>query len=228
MEEVFAFIAQDQAWIYALLALAGLIYIRAGLRSYVDLRKAMFGLEREQAQARLRRAGGMLGLVVAAALATFVIATFVSPAMPGSGLPTVVPTISLLTTPAPTFAPEGTAFPDATLLPSGDLDSSGCLNSDATLTSPENGAVLSGEAEIRGTANIPNFGFYRYEYRALASGSAWRAIGAGDTPVVDGSLGLWDTSLVLPGDYAFRLVVADTAGNAPLPCVVRVSIAPAS
>jgi hypothetical protein len=226
MEEVFAFIAQDQAWIYALLALAGLVYLRVGLRAYVDLRKAMFGLEREQAQARLRRVGGMLGLIVTAALATFIIATYVSPAMPGSGVPTAVPTISLLDTAPPTFAPEGTLLQAGTPLPSGDLDSSGCLNPDATLTSPENGAVLSGEVEISGTANIPSFGFYRYEYRGLTTGSAWRAIGAGDIPVVDGHLGTWDTTLVLPGDYAFRLVVADTAGNAPLPCVVRVSVAP--
>lgn len=226
MEEVFAFIAQDQAWIYALLALAGVIYIRVGLRAYIDLRKAMFGLEREQAQVRLRRVGGMLGLIVVAALVTFIIATYVSPAMPGSGLPTAAPTISLLSTAPPTFAPEGTLLPAGTPLPSGDLDSSGCLNPDATLTSPENGAVLSGEVEISGTANIPGFGFYRYEYRGLTTSSAWRAIGAGDTPVVDGHLGTWDTTLVLPGDYALRLVVADTAGNAPLPCVVRVSVAP--
>src|SRR4030042_1913347 len=110
--------------------------------------------------------------------------------MPGSGVPTGVQPISLPTHPARTFAPGATTAPGVTLLP-------------------------SGEAEIRGTANIPNFGFYRYEYRALASGSAWRAIGAGDTPVVDGLLGVWDTRLVLPGDYAFRLVVADAAGNAP-------------
>ncbi len=226
MEEVLTFIAQDQTWIYALLALGALIYMRVGLRAAVDLRKAMFGLEREQAMARMRRAGGMLGLIIAAALATFIIATYVSPAMPGSGLPTAVPTISLLASPAPTFAPGGTGLPGGTPLPSGDLDSSGCQNSDATLTSPENGAVLSGEVEITGTANIPSFGFYRYEYRGLTAGSAWRAIGAGDTPVVDGHLGAWDTTLVLPGDYAFRLVVADTSGNAPLPCVVRVSVAP--
>ena len=227
MEEVFAFIAQDKAWIYALLAVIGLIYLRAVIRSYFDLRKAMFGLEREQAQGRLRRAAAMLGLVAAGVFTTFIIATYVSPALPGSGLPTAVPTISLLTTPGTTFAPEGTAFPGATPIVSNDLDTSGCLNANATLTSPVNGAVIAGEVEILGTANIPNFGFYRYEYRGLTAGSAWRAIGAGDTPVVDDRLGVWDTTLVLPGDYAFRLVVADTGGNAPLPCVIRVSVSPA-
>jgi hypothetical protein len=226
MEEVFAFIAQEQAWIYGLLAIAALLYIRAGLSSYLELRKAMFGLEREQAQGRIRRAGAMLGLVVTGALATFVIATYVSPAMPGSGIPSPVPTISLLTTSVPTFPPEGSPLPGVTPIPSGELDSTGCLNPNATLTSPEDGAVLSGEVDIIGTANIPNFGFYRYEYRGLTSTSAWRAIGAGDTPKVDEVLGTWDTSLVLPGDYAFRLVVADTGGNAPLPCVIRVSVVP--
>jgi hypothetical protein len=226
MEEIFAFVTQFQAWIYALFGLAALLYIRSGLRSYADLRRAMFGLEREQATGRLRRSAAMLGLVIAGSLATFMVATFVSPAMPGSGVPTPVPTISLLNTPGTTFAPEGTPAA-ATPIVSGDLDGSGCLNPAATLTNPVDGAALSGVVEIRGTADIPNFGFYRYEYRGLTAGSAWRAIGAGDDPVADGTLGEWDTSLVLPGDYAFRLVVADTAGNAPLPCVIRVSVSPA-
>jgi hypothetical protein len=226
MEETFAFVTQYQAWIYLLFALAGLLYIRSGLRSLLDLRRAMFGLEREHAIGRLRRAAAMLGLVLAGALATFIVATFVSPAMPDSGVPTAVPTISLLNTPGPTFAAAGTSAVPATPIVAGDLDSSGCLNPQATLTRPADGETLSGVVEIRGTANIPNFGFYRYEYRGLTAGSAWRAIGAGDETKIDERLGEWDTTLVLPGDYAFRLVVADTAGNAPLPCVIRVSVAP--
>ncbi len=43
---------------------------------------------------------------------------------------------------------------------------------------------------------------------------------------MDSDLGFWDTTLVNPGDYGFRLVVTDTAGNAPLPCVRRVRVLP--
>jgi hypothetical protein len=84
---------------------------------------------------------------------------------------------------------------------------------------------------VQGTADIPNFAFYKYEYIELAAGlpapgAVWRAISAGTEPKTDEELGAWDTTLVIPGDYAFRLVVTDTAGNAPLPCVQRVRVLP--
>jgi hypothetical protein len=116
-------------------------------------------------------------------------------------------------------------------LPEAALDSSGCLNPSATLTFPTNGSDLAGVVTVEGTADIANFAFYKYEYIELAGGSpapgaVWRAISAWNTPVVDGELGPWDTTLVIPGEYAFRLVVTDTAGNAPLPCVQRVRVLP--
>jgi hypothetical protein len=84
---------------------------------------------------------------------------------------------------------------------------------------------------VAGTANIQNFAFYKYEYIPVSAGvpvagAVWRAISAGTDPKVDEELGIWDTSIVTPGDYAFRLVVTDTAGNAPLPCVLTVRVLP--
>jgi hypothetical protein len=226
MEETLVFIQQHQAWINILLGAAGLVYLRLAWRWYQELRRALFGLEREQALDRLRRAAAMLTFVVAALASTFVISTFVTPAMPGSGMAPPIPTVSLLATAHESTPPAGPGFEAATALPAAGLDSSGCLNPDATLTQPQTGDTLSGVVEILGTANIPSFGFYKIEYRSLADGTVWRAILAGDSPVFGESLGSWDTSLVLPGEYAFRLVVADTAGNAPMPCVITVRVAP--
>ena len=81
-----------------------------------------------------------------------------------------------------------------------------------------------GVVEITGTANIENFAFYKIEYLSTEPGSIWRAISAGTEPVLDDVLGTWDTSLVPTGDYRFRLVVTDTAGNAPLPCAVQIRV----
>jgi hypothetical protein len=82
---------------------------------------------------------------------------------------------------------------------------------------------------IQGQPTSPNFAFFKYEYRTAgglpAPGAVW-AISAGTTPTTNGDLGAWDTTLVIPGDYAFRLVVTDTAGNAPLPCVQKVRVLP--
>jgi hypothetical protein len=226
MEETLVFIDQHQGWIYFLLAIAGLAYLRLAARWYAELRRAMFGLEREHALDRLKQVGAMLALVAAASAATFVVTTFVSPALPATSGQMAVPTVSLLATPQAPLPATGEGAISATPLPLVELDSSGCQNPHATVTQPRSGDTLSGVVRILGTADIDNFGFYKLEYRSLDGDSPWRAISAWDQPVTEGTLAEWDTSLVLAGDYAFRLVVADTGGDAPLPCVIPVRIVP--
>jgi hypothetical protein len=189
----------------------------------------VYGLEVERAQQGLARAAAMLGLVAFGIVSTFVVATFVAPAVPASARPTAIPTVSLLATAGPVS--QGTTFAAATPLPQATLDPAGCQNPQATLTSPSDADSLTGLVTVTGTASIENFAFFKYEYIPISGGlptpgAVWRAISAGTQPVVDGDLGPWDTSLVTPGDYAFRLVVTDTAGNAPMPCVVTVRVLP--
>jgi hypothetical protein len=226
VEEALLFLREIQGWVYALLGLAGLVYLRQAWRAFRDYRHAFFGLERERAGARLSRAGAMLALLVAAAGATFVLAEFFSPAVPASDRPTPESTVFLLATPATVTPPTEGEFVTATPLPAAQIDSTGCLNPRATLTEPAPDAELRGEVVIRGTADIENFAFYSFEYISLVPGSTWRAIAAWTTPRVDDELGRWDTRLVTPGEYAFRLVVTDTSGNGPVPCVIRVRILP--
>lgn len=226
MEEALLFLRGAQGWIYVLLGLAGLVYLRQGWIAWRDYRKALFGLERERARSRLSRAGAMLAMLLAGAAATFVLAEFFSPAVPASDRPTAVATVFLLATPATVAPPVEGDFVTATPLPAAEVDSTGCLNPLATLTEPAPDAELRGEVAFRGTADIENFAFYRLEYINLVPGSTWRTIAAWTVRVVDGDLGTWDTRLVTPDVYAFRLVVTDTAGNAPVPCVIRVRILP--
>ncbi len=213
MEEALLLIASIQGWIYALTALAGLVYLRLALKWHGEVRKARFGLERERASSRRLRALVMLGLVAAAALATFALSNFLVPSVP-LATPTAVPTISLL---------------QAGSSPSPNLntpDSSGCLNSAATITEPAAGDELRGLVEIRGTADIPGFAFYRIEVRQTGPGSPWQVITAGTDVTVEELLGTWDTSLVENGVYLLQLVVTDAEGNAPLPCSIEVVVLP--
>jgi hypothetical protein len=231
MDEVLLFLQARQAWVYVLAAVLGLIYARIAWTRLRTVRTAQFGLERERALRGMTQALVMLGLVGASGLLTFVAATFLAPAVPASARPTPLPTVSLLSTPG-SLPAEGTDFVPSTPMPEAPLDGAGCQNPGATLTAPKDGDSLAGLVDVTGTASIPNFAFYKYEYipisaGAPAPGAVWRAISAGIAPVENGDLGPWDTSLVTPGDYAFRLVVTDTAGNAPLPCVVTVRILPA-
>jgi hypothetical protein len=229
MDEALLLIQAYQSWIYTVLALAFLLYARSAFGWWRAYDKAEYSLERERARRGITRAGVMGVWVVLVAGLTFLAATVLSPAVPAASRPTPLPTVSLLATPS-TPAP-GQPGPPATALPEAALDPSGCLNPQATLTFPVEGSDLSGTVTIKGTASILNFAFYKYEYVEVAGGlpapgAVWRAVSADTTPKTEGDLGAWDTTLVIPGDYAFRLVVTDTAGNAPLPCVRSVRVLP--
>jgi hypothetical protein len=227
MTDALLFLEEYQFGIYLALGVAALVYLRLTWRSYRSRRVTIFSLEREQATERLTRSAILLGLALALIAATFLATTVVGPSMPASQRPTALPTVSLLAT--PTFAPSETEeVGTATPLPVTEVDSAGCANPLATIVTPPSGESLNGAVEITGTADIANFAFYKYEYISLTPGSVWRAIGAGTQPVRDDELGIWDTTLVLPGEYALRLVVTDTAGNAPQPCVILVRVLPSS
>ncbi|MGD2058216.1 MAG: hypothetical protein PVF85_04725 [Anaerolineales bacterium] len=231
MEEAILFIEANQSWIYLVLVLLAVIYSWLLLQAYQSLRGAVFGLERERAISRLTRAGAMLALIASGILATFVITTFAGPAIPPGLRPTPMPTVSLLATSAPEGSAQGEPGASPTPLTVDMIDGSGCENPEATITSPDSGEAVRGEVELLGTANVTGFAFYKLEYHDLKAGSDWLAISASNQPVCEGCaeeefLGVWDTSLVTPGQYAIQLVVTDTLGNAPLPCQILVQVTP--
>ena len=226
MAEALLLIETYQVWIYVILGGAGLVYLGLTLKWLAVYRNSLFGLEKERAMASLSRYGAMMALVLAALAGTFFTATFLGPAVPLGARPTAVPTVSLLATPEDGVIGAGGTFVPATELALGTPEGVGCTNPLATLSSPAPDDTVTGTVDVKGTANIANFAFYKYEFRLANSADSWQAISAGTAPVVDDLLGRWDTSLVPSGDYDFRLVVTDTSGNAPLPCVIRVHVAP--
>jgi hypothetical protein len=227
MEEALLIIEQFQGWIYLVLIVAGLTYLRLTLLWHRTWRRAVFGLERDHAAGRLTRSLAMLSFVAVVALATFLVATFLVPAVPLAARPTPVPTISLLLTMTPLGALSGEGgAAEAPQAAVSTPDQVGCLNPAATITSPTAGTQLRGRVEIIGTADIPSFAFYKIEIRSADPDSTWRAITAGTETRVDDVLGVWDVSLVEAGEYFLQLVVTDTAGNAPLPCAIEIDVLP--
>ena len=231
MEESLVFIEENQAWIYAILVVAGLIYLRLLIKRIGDYQRTFFGLERERARGRLIRVGTMLGLVVIGFAVIFISTTFAGPALPLSARPTEAPTVSLLNTPD-----DSGGMDDEVILATSIAEESSsvlsCSNPQATLRYPEDGDSVSGRVEIEGVANIAGFAFYKLEIRSIALGDEWRAITAGVDTICGPDcedqfvLGTWDTSLVTPGEYEFRLVVLDTVGNAPMPCTIKLRVLP--
>lgn len=231
MEEVLRFFRAYELWIYLVLAVGGLIYVRKFILAWEEMRAAAFGLERESAQSRLNQAAGMAVLSLMIGIAVFAAVTFIAPTYPGSN-PLITPTLDLLATHTSTLSVVNDN--DQATMETGQIESSpspnaveiigeGCVPGQIMISSPQEGIDLSGVITIKGTANIPNFGFYKYEV-ARPDEDAWLTIQAGRQTVQENDLGQWDTRTLSPGDYMLRLVVTDNQGNSLPPCVIQVRV----
>lgn len=85
----------------------------------------------------------------------------------------------------------------------------------AVITSPSNNAVLQGTVEIIGSADHPSFQFYIIEFHPEpVTNDQWQIIGdIRETPVIDGVLETWDTTLFPDGSYTLRLRTVRLDGN---------------
>jgi hypothetical protein len=228
MEEALSFFRAFEVWIYLLLGLGGLIYIRRFILSWQELREAGFGLERERAQSRLNQSASVLVMLLTMAVAEFVLVSFIAPSVPGA-IPLSTPTLDLLATPTFTLSPgtpEGT-LNAASLTPTVVQQTeaaNGCIPGKIEITSPKNGQEVNGVVEVKGNANIPNFGFYKYEMKRPDE-ATWATIQAGNAIVQNGGkLGDWDTRRLSPGEYQLGLVIVDNQAQPSAHCVISVRV----
>jgi hypothetical protein len=225
MEQVLQFFRTYELWIYIILGVLGLWQIRKFALAWEELRGAFFGMEREAAQSRVNSAATMVVIFIIMAVTEFTIVTFVAPTVPGANpLPTT--TLDLLATPtttlpAPTQNPNAT--PGSTPTPGEVAAAEGCAPGQVNLTLPSNGDRISGSTKIRGSADIPNFGFYTLQI-AHPGDTVWLPIQVGQQAVKNADLGTWDTSRLAPGAYMLELVVTDNVGKAMTPCAVQVTV----
>jgi FtsP/CotA-like multicopper oxidase with cupredoxin domain len=90
--------------------------------------------------------------------------------------------------------------------------------------SPTAGDTISATVELKGTVNVPNLGFYKYEF-SLPGADSWTTIAAGNSPLVNGTIGYWNTAQLPAGDYLLRLVVVDNQNGFFPACIVSVRVA---
>lgn len=210
--------------IFTLLALGLIFGLRQITRARTEEHAAVFGMEREIALNHVRQAIAILTIVSFLALAEFGLVVFLVPNIPGLAQ-LATPTLNPLITPTGTFPLEfmetlGVVTPGG-LTPT--IQATGCIPGQIDITSPKPGDTLKGSIQLVGTANVPNFGFYKYEFAPLGSDN-WATIVAYNQAVQDNKLGNWDTSTITPGDYQLRLVVSDNQGNNLPECVIPVRI----
>jgi hypothetical protein len=223
MGPIYRSLAAYEPLIYIALAIWSLFVFRSMYRSWREWQDSVYSLEREFALTRLVRSTAIALLVLGLVFAEFFIATFVVPALPASDI-LATPTLNLLASPAGTISPElatqNALSPVLSPVPSG---SSGCIPDQLIITAPEPGDEVSGTVKLVGTANIPNFGFYKYEVTPLGTEN-WATVSAGREPKQNGELGDWDTTTLANGDYFLRLVVTDNVGISLEPCVIAIRI----
>lgn len=205
--------------IYIALAIMGLYAFRGMWRTWREWRDAVYSLEREFALNRLGRATAFGFLVLILFFAEFYVSTFIVPALPASDV-MVTPTLDLLATPVGTVAVDSVVPLQTPQVQSG---MSGCIPEEIMLTSPKPGEEIRGTVTLTGTADVPNFGFYKYEFATIGT-NTWTTISAGTKPVKDGELGQWDTTARPNGDYFLQLVIIDNVGQTIEPCVIAVRI----
>jgi hypothetical protein len=215
---VTAFLAQYDLWIYGLLGVMAVWGMGAVLWALRRLEATPFGLEKDLARRRLNAGVLLMTLCVLAGGGLFVLNRYGARNRPEVAATPLLPV-------RPTVIPSPTPIQSSGPII---VDSSGCANPDATLVRPEPNERIETVYEVVGTASITNFAFYKVEISGAATSGAWVTLDVGNQPVRDGVLASFDPRAYDPGEYAFRLVVTDNMGNAAPPCVIVVTLAPAS
>lgn len=222
MEELLRFMATYEMGVYIIFGVVILINLKKLYDGWNGLRKANFGLEKEVAHKKLRSAITIIALFLIFGISNFILVSVASIRFPGIAR-IATPTIDLVST----QMPEGVnATPEALQLTQTAIALTGCIPGQLEWIDPEEGAEISGSVELKGTVNVPNLGFYKYEYR-FQSDETWTPISAGNRPIVEELFaGRWNTGQLQPGNYSLRLVVSDNQNNLLKPCEIEVKVLP--
>lgn len=236
MRALLQFIARISVVFYAIVGAGIFLSLGGLLRARRARRFAMFGLEREAAQRERRRSINTIFSLVLVAGVVYIIANIVVPNMgEPSEEPTPTPFVFVTQEPTPTemllLFPTITPTPGiapaeaAEDVPTSEEPVNGCEIIGARITSPTPGQTVSGQVPVEGEANILNFAQYKFELNGPSTGGAWVVVGGSANPQPAGTLGTWDSTSLIPGDYRLRLVVSKVDGTYLTPCEVPIVIA---
>lgn len=233
MRNLFPVLQAYEIWIYTLLGVSLLYFLRKLILAAQEWRSAQFGFERLVAQRRISFALTLVVIFGLLTLAEFVLVTFVAPALPNPKfLPT--PTLDLISTPTatlPVAALEPTPTPEAVQSTPLAVTTEGCIPGSIEWIYPRDGDVIRGTVDLSFVVDVVNLGFYKYEYVQVGS-TDWMTIAAGNISVKkadvesgkDERTWTWNTEQLIPGDYQLRLVVADNQNQTFPACTVSIRI----
>jgi hypothetical protein len=256
MDRVFVFLIRNDIWIYVLCALALFWYTTEFVRAQRGLRSAVFGLERERGLSKRNNALVFMGIFSAIIAVVFFVNRQIAPTLPAELLKPPTPTPDARRTPlsrptaqgtpqkegvvitpnlAPTVtlqgqAPEGDAgeFEAATATPTPYVPPTPFVdcNNDLIITDPRNGAAVSGEISVFGTADTAIFDAFILETNGPQTNGQWASLlgRSISQPVREGFLGSVNLSAWEPGPYLVRLTTLDAEENVIGQCVIQVTL----
>ncbi|MGD8624008.1 MAG: hypothetical protein PVF47_00305 [Anaerolineae bacterium] len=246
MDRVLQLIADYQWWIYGILGIILVFFVRRALMARREGARSIFKLEQEQARVRYTRSVALSAVVLILIAAVFVLGNPVlpspEPTTPEPALTeTTGPLVASTLTPTPPPA-TATSTPTATVVrptrprpntptPEGDgtptpiVRPATCPDPNVRITSPGQNQVIQGNFAIRGTANHGEFQYYKVEVGQGRDPGGWTVVGQLHyTAVSGGVLETFNASAYAPGTYTLRLVVVDQTGNYPQPCRVTITV----
>jgi hypothetical protein len=84
----------------------------------------------------------------------------------------------------------------------------------AQITSPTAGQTLTGLVAVTGSADHPEFARWELAYGPNPNpNDAWQPFASGEQPVLNGTIGIWNTGVIADGGYDLRLRVVRKDSN---------------
>jgi len=227
MEELLRFIATYEIGLYVIFGIIILIQLKQFFDAWSNLRSAKFGLEKEIAQKKIRGSLTVIFLLLLFGVSNFILVSVASIRVPGiSRVATPTINLELANESSSENAELMQVTPDIPQQTQTAIALTGCIPNELEWISPRPGDEVSGSVELKGTVNVPNLGFYKYEFRSQGDES-WTPISAGNRPIIEEAFGgNWNTDLLEPGIYVLRLMVSDNQNNLLKPCEIEVRVLP--
>lgn len=225
MEGLLRFLKEFEGGIYLLLLILALIMGSRLIAAIQVKKKSAFGLEKEVVQKRINSTTAYLVIIGVLFIGQILLVSIASVRYPGLYTITT-PTTGVLPTPTDFFqamlrmeeTPEGLEQTQTAVA------LTGCIPQKIEWLSPKSGDEVTGSVSLSGTINVPNMGFYKYEYRQKGR-EDWIPIAAGNKVIIESELGgNWNTVQLEPGFYELRIVVSDNQNNLFEPCVIEVKV----
>jgi hypothetical protein len=224
MTSLLRLLTQYELLFYLVLSIILVVFASRVWRAWREWSTSLFGLEKEHTQQQINQGISVLIFTIALGIGLFVLTTFVAPSVPGVQMVST-PTADLTAQPTLTISTPTVSLTTTGLIPtlSAILDM-GCVPDKVQWTDPINGDSISGKYVLKGTVNVQNLGYYKFEY-APSDSENWTTIAAGNRTITNEPLGgSWDTGSLTPGEYKLRLVVTNNQ-NEPMPeCMINVTI----